>query len=46
MFPVFTSFVNTANYDPSFLAYDTVYKVIQQALGRLIVSTYGKAVAG
>ena len=35
-------FVNMANLDKSFLAYDIVYKVIQQALGKLISSVYGR----
>lgn len=46
MFPIFVLFVNTANFDSSFLAYDMAYGVIQQVLGRLIVSVYGKAVLG
>lgn len=44
MFPVGMLFVNMANYDLSFLAYDM--GVIQQALGKLILSIYGKAVVG
>lgn len=39
-------FVNVANYDLPFLAYDMVCRVIQQALGRLIMSICGKAVVG
>lgn len=46
VFPACILFVNMANFDKSFLAYDITYKVIQQTLVKLTSSTYGKARVG